>query len=259
VPEIPGLFEGAAGYYRCFRVPYPDALIADIVAHFGLDGTGRLLDIGCGPGTLTFPLAPYLTAVVAIDADEGMIEEAKRQTGGSNVEWRVMRGEEIGPEMGRFRLVTLGSSLHWMDRDLVLNRVREMLEPDGGVALASGIAPWWDGPEDWHKVLTQTIRDYLGDQRRAGATVFKQVNERFEQMLDRLGWRLDLSRDYLTEREWDIDSVIGCLWSTSFAARPLFGDRVDEFEADLRWRLLALRPEGRFRESAEFSLICARP
>jgi SAM-dependent methyltransferase len=259
VPEIPGLFEGAASYYRRFRLPYPDALIADIVAHFGLDGTGRLLDIGCGPGTLTLPLAPHFAAVVGIDADAGMIEEAKRQPGGSNVGWRVMRGEEVRPEMGRFRLVTFGSSLHWMDRDLVLGAVRKALEPDGGLALASGIAPWWDGPEDWHEVLTQTIRDYLGDRRRAGATVFKQANERFEQMLDRLGWRHEFARDYASEREWDIDLLIGHLWSTSFAARPLFGDRVDEFESDLRSRLLALSPAGEFRETGEFSLLCAWP
>ncbi len=51
----------------------------------------------------------------------------------------------------------------------------------------------------------------------------------------------------------------GGLWSTSFTARPLFSGRVREFDTDLRQRLLAVRPEGSFREAGRFSLLCARP
>jgi hypothetical protein len=59
--------------------------------------------------------------------------------------------------------------------------------------------------------------------------------------------------------ERDIDSLIGHLWSTSFAARPHFGERVDEFEAELRTELLRLHPDGRFVETGEFGLVCGRP
>lgn len=44
-----------------------------------LDGTGRLLDIGCGPGSLTLPLAPHYADGVAIDADPDMIRVASGQ------------------------------------------------------------------------------------------------------------------------------------------------------------------------------------
>jgi SAM-dependent methyltransferase len=256
------LFEGTAPYYVRYRPPYPDAVIADLVDQFDLDGTGRLLDLGCGPGTLTIPLAPYFAETVALDPDEGMIAEAKRRPGAEGVRWFVGRAEDISAELGRFRLVTCGSSFHWMDRALVLGKIAQLLEPGGGVALVGGTSGWWDGEEDWQQVITSVIRRYLGDVRRAGWSTFAEYiteGERFQQTLERYGWPITFERGYPVELEWDIDGVIGLLWSTSFAGRVQFGDRVDDFERELRAELTALRPDGRFVEKDEFCLVCGRP
>jgi trans-aconitate methyltransferase len=260
MPYDESLFAGTAYYYARYRAPYPPELIADLVDHFELNGAGRLLDLGCGPGTLTLPLAPHFESTLALDINAEMIAEGRRSFESSaTIEWRVMPAEKISSELGTFRLVTCGSSFHWMDRDLVLAHVREMLEPGCGIALAGGIAGWLDGPEDWHKIVTSAVRRYLGKRRRAGGTIFTEVGERFEQALERNGWRVELNRDYPREQEWDIDGVIGHLWSTSFANRSLFGDRVGEFEADLRAKLVAVHPDGRFRETGVFGLVCGRP
>jgi hypothetical protein len=45
-----GLFTGTATYYSRFRPRYPPELLRLLVEHAGLDGTGRLLDLGTGPG-----------------------------------------------------------------------------------------------------------------------------------------------------------------------------------------------------------------
>ncbi len=255
----PTLFAGAAPWYARYRTPYPDTLIADLVEHFDLDGHGRLLDLGCGPGTLTFPLAPHFEQVIALDPDAGMIAEAERiavERGTANISFEVSRAEDFTPEMGPFRLVTCGSSFHWMDRDLVLGRVRELLEPGCGIALLGGGGGWWDGVEDWHRAVTAVIKRYLGEERRAGAAIHQ---ERFEQTLPRNGWSVEFAREYLIEHTWDLDSVVGFLWSTSFASRPLFGDRIDDFERDVREALLAVRPAGSFPETIDFGLVCGRP
>lgn len=259
MPYDESLFAGAASYYARYRAPYPPELIADIVSHFGLDGTGRLLDLGCGPGTLTLPLAPHFAEVVAIDADAGMIEEG-RKSDATNVDWRVGRAEDVSSELGQFRLVTCGSSFHWMERDVVLAKLRdELLAPGVGVAMAGGPAGWLDGPEDWHQVVTAVVRRYLGERRWAGGKLFTDPGERFEQALERNRWRVELNRDYPRDIAWDIDGVIGHLWSTSFANQALFQERADEFERDLRTELLALRPENSFREVGLFGLVCGRP
>ena len=73
------LFAGAASYYERGRLPYSPAL-ADVFEHaVGLDGRGRLLDIGCG-GRAPSPrrLAHLFETVVGVDPDAGMLAEAER-------------------------------------------------------------------------------------------------------------------------------------------------------------------------------------
>jgi SAM-dependent methyltransferase len=253
------VFAGTAAFYARYRPPYPQNLIADIASHYGLNGTGRLLDLGCGPGTLTFPLSPFVTSAVAIDIESSMVEEAQSiqqsfdDLRRCHIDWRVMPAEAISRDLGTFRVVTCGSSFHWMDRDLVLRLVAELLEPESGIALVGGITSWLDGPEDWHSTVTRVIRSYIGESRRS------MNAERFEQTLPRNGWSVDLERDYPTALEWDADTIVGHLWSTSFANRALFGDRVEEFEAELRAELLRQYPNNVFRETAGFGLVCGRP
>src|SRR5436190_1838625 len=92
------LYAGSAGHYPVGRMPYPPA-IADAL---GLEGSERLLDVGCGPGSLTLVLAPRVRAAVGVDADAGMLAEAARQAlraGATNVTWKRMRAAGFtGPE-----------------------------------------------------------------------------------------------------------------------------------------------------------------
>jgi len=54
----PSLYAGSAQFYPLGRVGDPDRLVDELVDALGLDGTELLLDIGCGPGSLTLLLAP---------------------------------------------------------------------------------------------------------------------------------------------------------------------------------------------------------
>ncbi|WP_438003003.1 class I SAM-dependent methyltransferase [Sorangium sp. So ce321] len=42
----------------------------------GLDGSGRLLDVGCGPGTITIELADRFEEAIGLDPDEDMLTAA---------------------------------------------------------------------------------------------------------------------------------------------------------------------------------------
>ena len=74
----PALYAGSAPYYAVGRVSYPIALAEALAEQLGLDGSGRLLDVGCGPGSLTLLLAPWFEQATGVDADRDMLAEAKR-------------------------------------------------------------------------------------------------------------------------------------------------------------------------------------
>ena len=57
---------------------YPPELAERLTELLELDGTGRLLDVGCGPGSLTLLLADRFASAVGVDADAGMLAEAER-------------------------------------------------------------------------------------------------------------------------------------------------------------------------------------
>ncbi|MGN6814138.1 MAG: hypothetical protein ACTHMP_24995, partial [Thermomicrobiales bacterium] len=67
LPYPPGLADaiaGAASYYDQGREPYAPGRAKAFREACGLDGQGRLLDVGCGPGTVALRLAGLFETVV---------------------------------------------------------------------------------------------------------------------------------------------------------------------------------------------------
>src|SRR2546423_9718427 len=60
----PTIYLGTAAHYIRGRPPYSRALAPTLAAAVGLDGSGRLLDVGCGPGVLTLDLAGHVAEAV---------------------------------------------------------------------------------------------------------------------------------------------------------------------------------------------------
>ena len=134
------LFTGTAWHYARYRPGYPEAFLADLVARFRLDGTGRLLDVGCGTGQLTIPLAKHVSSAIGMDPVPEMLSEAATRAQAAhvtNVTWAQGSSVDLPGEFGRFRLVTMGRSFHWMDRERVLTALAGMVDADGGLVIAN--------------------------------------------------------------------------------------------------------------------------
>ncbi|HXA39845.1 MAG TPA: class I SAM-dependent methyltransferase, partial [Phenylobacterium sp.] len=162
-------FAHTAAYYH-FRAPYAPAAIDFLVEAFALDAAARVLDLGCGPGTLTLPLAAAAGEVVAADPEPRMLDRAGlagRAAGRHNIRWLSARAEDLPADVGHVRLATLGQSFHWMDRDAVLATLAAIVEPGGGLAV---ISPGRRRPqESWEEIADAVIARFLGPrQPRAG-------------------------------------------------------------------------------------------
>jgi SAM-dependent methyltransferase len=258
VPYDPTIYQGSAAYYARGRPPYSRALATTLAAEVGLDGSGRLLDVGCGPGILTIELAGCFAQALGLDPDAEMLAEGARravQAGIDNIRWVQALAEDLPKlDLGRFRLVTFGQSFHWTDRERVAEAVYEILEPGGALALivhAHAGRPQPSGPgypPIPHDAIRALIDRYLGPRRRAGQGFASPPTDRYEDALART--RFGAPRQIFCAGRpdivQDIDAVLANYFSTSFAAPHLFGDRRERFEADLRAELAAHSPSGLF-------------
>jgi SAM-dependent methyltransferase len=220
------LFGGTASYYVRFRSRYPPELLGQLAEHAGLDGTGRLLDLGSGPGFLAVPLAAHVAEVVAVDPEPEMLAEMDAP---SNVRRVLGRAEDVDESWGAFKLATIGRAFHWMDGPLVLERL-ERVTPQ--------LALLGDRVEESDAQATvRDVAEELFGQRPA----MKQPNVRYEEALAASAFSdVDVLRVEV-ERTWTVEQLIGLAYSTSYGAAHRVGDRRDEFERELRARLRPTR------------------
>ena len=80
-------FDPLAKRYAGSIKELPQSYIRLIASTFNLHATSRIIDMGCGSGLLTVPLAKYSNFVFGVDISHQMIEIAKSQPSGSNVFW----------------------------------------------------------------------------------------------------------------------------------------------------------------------------
>ncbi|MGH9920091.1 MAG: class I SAM-dependent methyltransferase, partial [Nitrososphaerales archaeon] len=139
MPYDPTIYLGSAAHYRYGRPPYSPALEACLTREVGLDGSGRLLDAGCGPGILTIRVAPLFEEAVGLDPDADMLEEGRKtadEKGVNNIGWVQALAEDLpDASPGPYRVVTFGQSFHWTDEARVAEAVYDLLEPGGALAL----------------------------------------------------------------------------------------------------------------------------
>jgi SAM-dependent methyltransferase len=255
----PSFYEGAAVHYRYGRPAYSPRLEALLAEELGLDGSGRLLDAGCGPGILTVRLAHLFESAVGLDPDPAMIAEgrrAARERDIANITWIQARAENLpAVAPGPYRLVTFGQSFYWTDEVPVAETVYDMLEPGGALVIVGhhakgrAVPPNNPGPPRIpHDEIEQLVRKYLGPARRAGQSTPPVQALSIEDALagTRFGAPRVIFAPGIPDLIRDIESVVSGYFSMSFAAPHLFGDRADEFADELRELLRQRSPEGVF-------------
>lgn len=214
------LFAGTAEWYARYRRGYPQELIEQLAAAARLGGTGRLLDLGTGTGQLAVPLAPYVAGVVAVDPEPEMLALLP-----AGIERRQARAEDLDETWGTFELATIGRAFHWMDGDVVMDRLARVTRQ---VALVGDRLE----ESESQSTLLAVSRELFGERPR-----MKQPTVKYDEALAASAFS-DVQRltvEYELTRT--VDDLIGFAYSTSFASLARVGARREEFERRLRDRL----------------------
>ncbi|PYZ96992.1 SAM-dependent methyltransferase [Alteribacter lacisalsi] len=252
------LFKGTAQYYSRYRPVYPASLVRFLVDRFSLDGTGRLLDLGCGTGQFAQRFSDWVEEIVGIDPEPEMINEAARLSREgriSNADWFNGTLENYHDE-SPFRLVTMAKSFHWMDRKAVLADLYDRVETGGGAAIIDTYAPDQAQPK-WKSELDKVVARWYGLERRAGNDVYRHPKISHEEVIRESPFKLETASLPPSEHVWTVESLLGNLYSTSYGSKRFLGSRIADFEKDLRETLLRIEPSGVFWEKTSTSVKLA--
>jgi ubiquinone/menaquinone biosynthesis C-methylase UbiE len=122
----------------------------------------RILDVGCGTGTLTLALAQEFARAIGVDPAPRMVAKAVAKGANVSAWFAVAEAESLPFADASFDGVTASFTLHhWRDPQLGLGEVARVLKPDGRLAIAEVNLP---GPVRW---LLRLVRNpHAGWDRR---------------------------------------------------------------------------------------------
>jgi SAM-dependent methyltransferase len=244
MPFEPRRFSTAAAHYLAGRIPYEPRLIQRVVELTGLTPASRVLDLGCGPGQLAKAFAPFVHEAMGVDPEPEMLRAA-RTDAPANVQFVEGSSYDLSPQWGRFQLVAMGRSFHWMDRVETLRRFETSIEPGGALALFHDSHPelpenaWW--PEAQAIIRRYTPEGEHHSRRGPGWVPHKTLllNSRFSQLEEiAVIERRTMTVDGLAERALSFSSV----------SHARIGELADTMVAELRQLMQTKAPDGVFTE-----------
>jgi len=216
----------------------------ELTARVRVDAPAEVVDLGCGPGSLTATLAQRWPQahVVGVDSSVDMVESAAAYAVSGRVEFE--RGD-VGSwsPSGPLDVVVANAVLHWVpDHLALLSRFASWLRPGG--ALAFQVPDNWGEPS--HVLLhdvrnSDRWRSQLGGPLEAGV----ERPERYLSQLRALGLEADVwQTTYLHVLSGD-DPVLG--WVKGTTLRPVLSmldsaEERDEFLAEYAAALRAAYP-----------------
>lgn len=185
-------FYEAAGWLMSFgQLP---AIRRHSIAVAELQPGERVLDVGCGPGSLTVPAATKVGKegrAAGIDASPEMIEVAtgKARKQGLEIDFRVAPIEALPFEDGEFDVVLSSLMLHHLPDDVKaqgLSEIVRVLKPGGrlvAIDLTGGHSPVGHILNLFgHRMPRDYVERLQGMMRTAGFESVEEVKSKWKQM-----------------------------------------------------------------------------
>jgi len=258
------LYRGTAGYYDRFRLSYAPALISDLLRRTEPTGQGRLLDLACGTGQLTFALCDRFASVWAVDQEPDMVEVVRAKAaaaGAGHIRPVVSAVEDLVTEPGSVELTVIGNAFHRLRRPEVARLVFGWLQPAGFLALcwSSGTQA---GSEEWQLALAELLERWqaaLGASSRVPANWQAPQREQPDaEVLRGAGFETAQRFEFGVAHSWTVPERAGWVRSLSVLPASALRDRGADFDAELGAVLDPFTRDGRLTETVSYAYELAR-
>jgi SAM-dependent methyltransferase len=259
------LYQGTAGYYDRFRVPYPKALLDDLLERLSSADRGTLLDLACGTGQITFALHDRFAEVWAVDQEPQMTDMVRQKAaaaGIANIRVLASSAEDLQVPPASFDLVAIGNAFHRLPRAAVAASTARWLRPGKFLALLfSGMNPW-EGQAPWQQAMAGVVRHWLSKAGAGDRVPPGYERDRRERpdaaVLRQAGFEACGSYRFPTVHAWTVETLTGYAFSTSVLSRAALGGHAGDFEADMRRELGGFASSGAVHETIDFVYLLAR-
>ncbi|XP_075463363.1 uncharacterized protein LOC142498793 isoform X2 [Ascaphus truei] len=142
------------------------------------------VDVGCGTGRYTRPLAVHFEKVIGIDLSESQINEARRSTSEENVLYHTSSAEEMPLKDASVDLVFAGLAAHWFILDKFMQEAARVLKPGGCLALHAFHLKfeiqYQDVSETLTAIITETMNVLFKYGDKSNDVMMNQYRELFE-------------------------------------------------------------------------------
>jgi SAM-dependent methyltransferase len=263
VPGVDLGFRGeVADFYHRYRHGYPSAVLDALVGAFGLTGQDVVVDLGCGTGQLTLPMAARVRAVVGVDPEPDMLQRARRaarERDVRNVSWAIGADTDITALRDLLgdhsaAAVTAGQALHWMNHQALFRAAVPLLRPGGGVAVVTNGTPLWLHDTDWSRALRACLEHWLDTKLTFACGTDEQSQRRYADDLAAAGYDV-LSTAFDYTAELDLDQLVGGIFSALPVTRLPPPDQRPAFAEQIR---SAVAPHEHFTEHVHIAVLAGR-
>ncbi|XP_053327238.1 uncharacterized protein LOC128501695 [Spea bombifrons] len=142
------------------------------------------VDVACGTGRSTRPLAPHFEKVIGIDISESQIQEARRHTQEQNVTYQVASAHKMPLEDDSVDLINGNLAVHWFDIDKFMEEAARVLNINGCMALHAFVPKFEIHYKDMSETLTAIINEGFNNIFKYGgkalALMWSEYKEIFE-------------------------------------------------------------------------------
>lgn len=242
-----GGFQGdVAGYYARYRRGYPLVVVEALVDALELTPADTIVDLGCGTGQLTLPLASKVGRALGVDPEPDMLghaEAAAREVAATNIEWICGTSDDlasIAQRVGEIRAITVANAIHLIDRAMLFGAAQGILSPGRSLAIIANGTPLWLQDTAWSAALRGFMQRWLGTRPTNHCGTDEATRSIYRRELTAVGYSVEEIRvDYIDTLT--LDQIVGGVFSALSDRIPEPGDRA-RFRNELEQALTGTGP-----------------